>query len=60
MKITMTRDYSDRDDHPRTGDILEVVSTEYDGEKFDYYVCKWKDGEIEVFPDECEEVQEAK
>lgn len=58
MKVKMTKNYSDRRTDPRKGDVLEVVEEIYDGTFFDYYRCEWKGRDIDVYPYECEEVQE--
>lgn len=57
MKIKMTKNYSDRSDHPRAGDVLDVLEEVYNGSYFDYYRCEWKGQDLDVYPYECEEVR---
>lgn len=56
MKVKMTKDYSAHPEEPRLGDVLEVVSEQYNGAFIDYYRCEWKGMDYIVFSDECEEV----
>lgn len=57
MKVKMTSNYSDRLDHPRVGDVLDVLEVVYNGTFVDYYRCEWKKGQdLDIYPYECEEV----
>lgn len=56
MKVKMTCNYSDRLDHPRTGDVLDVLETLWEGEFVESYRCDWQYRDIFVYPYECEEV----
>lgn len=62
MKVKMTANYSDRLDHPRAGDILNVDEVIYNDTLgfVESYRCKWKDDcdYLDLYPYECEEVQE--
>jgi hypothetical protein len=57
-QVYLTSDFSDRDDHPKKGDIFKVLDTEYDDHGFDYcYHCEsLGDGkQYTLYPDEVEE-----
>lgn len=58
MKVKMNCNYSDRLDHPRAGDVLDVLEEVYNGTFIDYYRCEWKGQDLDVYPYECDEVQE--
>ncbi len=38
----MNCNYSDRLDHPRAGDVLDVLEEVYNGTFIEYYRCEWK------------------
>lgn len=57
MKIYLKSDFSDREDHPKAGDVFKVLDYEYDGieggEIFCYYAESLKDGKSYVlYPEE--------
>lgn len=56
MKVKMTSNYSDRLDHPRVGDVLDVLEVVYNGTFVDYYRCECKGQDLDIYPYECEEV----
>lgn len=56
MKVKMISNWSDRNDHPCVGDILDVIEQITDDGETGYR-CKWKEEIIYVYQYECEEVQ---
>ncbi len=57
MKVRLTQDYSDEGGFPGAGDVLEVYTIEHEENgDLDFYVCKWDDEYLVVYPYECEEL----
>lgn len=56
MKVRMISDYSERPDHPKKDDELHVLDKIYEDGELDRYECRWKEGMIIVYPDECQEL----
>lgn len=58
MKIRMTATYSEQGKAPQKGDVLDIFDTEYDeAGDVDFYICKWEDDLLDVYPYECEVIE---
>ena len=55
MKIKMLSDFSERNDHPKKNDVIEVYDTiRDDNGEVELYEVIWRGVRLEIYPYECE------